>query len=36
MFEKNIQGEITQEFKRYVKTNDKYVRVQWNPDKASK
>lgn len=36
MFEKNIQGEITQEFKRYVKTNNKYVRVQWNPDEASK
>ena len=33
---KNIQGEITQEFKRYVKTNNKFVRVQWNPDEASK
>ena len=25
---KGIQGEVTQEFKRYVKTNNKFLRVQ--------
>ena len=35
MFEKGIQGGIIQEVKRYVKTNNKHTKDQYNPDEKS-
>ena len=35
MFEKGIRVGIIEEVKRYVKTNNKYTKDQYNPDEKS-
>ena len=35
MFEKGIRGGITLAVKRYAKTNNKYMKDQYNPDEKS-